>query len=307
MHCAIGIDVGGTKIAGGLVDLDSGRVRERQEIPTLPARGGSAVLDDALALAARLVRHGQDAGLDPVGVGVGVPELVDAQGRVTSHQTIGWDTLPVQARFSDLLPAVVESDVRAAALAEARYGAGCSYRQFVYVTVGTGISHTLVLDGRPFAGARGNALIFASGTLTLQCPHCGQPVSHVLEEYASGPALVRRYNELSGQTAQDGQAVITAAANREQAAVTVVCSAGEALGVGVAWLVNTLDPEAVVVGGGLGLAGGLYWKCFVTALRQHIWAAASRELPVAPAQLGVDAGVVGAAACCADMEVSEPP
>jgi glucokinase len=79
-------------------------------------------------------------------------------------------------------------------------------------------------------------------------------------------------------------------------AIRVVETAGEALGVSVGWLVNVLDPEAVIVGGGLGLAGGLYWESFISSTRAHIWAEAARNLPVLPAALGAEAGLIGAAA-----------
>ena len=102
-----------------------------------------------------------------LGIGVGVPELVDPVGNISSAHTLAWQGDGVRAAFSSLAPAVVESDVRAGALAEAMFGAGRGYRLFVYVTVGTGISSTLVQDGRPFAGARGNALILASSPFTI--------------------------------------------------------------------------------------------------------------------------------------------
>ncbi|NJN82023.1 MAG: ROK family protein [Caldilineaceae bacterium] len=122
-------------------------------------------------------------------------ELVDRAGNVTSAHTIDWRDLPVQSLLSELLPTVVESDVRAPALAEARYGAGREYPLFVYITVGTGISSCLVIDGEPFAGARGNALVLATMPLTTTCSECGARLSPVLEEFASGPALARRFEK----------------------------------------------------------------------------------------------------------------
>src|SRR5262245_28415006 len=152
--CAIGIDVGGTKIAGGVVALHTGEVLARRSIPTGAARGGAAVLDDALALADDLRARARELGVAVQGIGVGVPGLVDVEGNVTSGHAIAWRGAPVQERFSRLAPAAIESDVRAHALAEARFGAGRPFRLFVFVTVGTGISSCLVQDGRPYAGAR---------------------------------------------------------------------------------------------------------------------------------------------------------
>jgi glucokinase len=162
--------------------------------------------------------------------------------------------------------------------------------------VGTGISSCLVLAGRPFAGARGNALILASSPWSTICPACGTEAGLVLEEFASGPALVTRYNRQSAQPAARAEEVLARVESGDLIAAEVVRSAGAALGNSVGFLINVLDPEAVVVGGGLGLAGGLYWESFENSARDHIWADATRRLPIVPAQLGVDAGLIGAAA-----------
>jgi glucokinase len=293
---AIGIDVGGTKIAGGIVDLANGRIVTRIVVPTAPERGGEAVLADALSLAGRLKADADERGGMVRGIGVGVAELVDPQGCIRSAHLIGWEELPVQERFGRIVPAVIESDVRAAALAEARYGAGRSFGLFVYLTVGTGISSCLVQEGRPFAGARGNALVLASAPLTVPCAVCGKPTRHVLEEYASGPALVARYRQRSSRPVERAQDVMAAVAAGDEVAAEIVRSAAEALGSSVGFLVNVLDPEAVIVGGGLGLAGGLFWESLVCSTRAHVWSEATRGLPILPAALGVDAGLIGAAA-----------
>ena len=294
--CAIGLDVGGTKIAAGLVAHPSGSVLSRRTIPTLPQRGGKAVLCDTLALAEGMMEEAGKRNLDLLGIGVGVPELVDPEGNITSSHSLDWQGMSVQREFFRLAPAIVESDVRAGALAEAMYGAGRGYRLFVYVTVGTGISSTLVQDGLPFAGARGNALIMASSPFTTECSSCGTVLNPVLEAYASGPALVARYSCCASREAERGEDVTAAAEAGDETAIKVVTSAGEALGNSVAFLVNVMDPEAVVVGGGLGSAGGLYWDSFVASTRAHIWAENSRALPIVPAAMGADSGMIGAAA-----------
>jgi glucokinase len=290
--CAIGLDVGGTKIAGGVVEFPAGRVRVKQTILTRPQRGGEAVLEDALNLAESLLAEAAQLKLTVSGIGLGVCELVDLQGNITSGHTVAWRGLPIRGAFARLAPAVVESDVRAHALAEATVGAGQGFKSFVYVTVGTGISSCLVLESRPYPGARGNALILATGPLTTLCSVCGAVTEQVLEEFASGPALAARYQ----RGAASGEAVLAAVVAGDPAAIEVVRTAGEALGNSVGWLANVLDPEAVIVGGGLGLAGGLYWDSFVASTRAHIWSDSTRDLPILPAALGAEAGVIGAAA-----------
>ena len=235
-------------------------------------------------------------GLAVQGIGVGVAELVDLAGNVTSAHTIDWPGLSAQAAFSKLAPAIVESDVRAPALAEAMFGAGRSYRLFAYVTIGTGISYCLVQDGKPYAGARGNALVLTSGPLTFRCPGCGAVSQSIVEEIASGPALAAHYSQLSAVQVTKAEAVLAAVEAGDTIAIQTVETAAEALGSSVGFMINLLDPEAVIVGGGLGLAGGLYWDRFVASTRAHIYADATRDLPIRQASLGVDAGLIGAAA-----------
>ena len=263
MTRAIGIDVGGTKIAAGLVDTASGEVEARLERGTRAERGPAAVLDDCRALAQRLA-----AGQAGVPVGIGICELVDLEGRTQSAQTIDWRDLDVPSAFERIGPAVVESDVRAAAVAEARFGGGRDVAELLYVTVGTGISSCLIVNGRAYAGARGNAICFGA-----------PPV----EEVASGLGVAaaggrERAEDVFADPALDG----------------VVETAAAALGAGLAWLVNALDPGAVVLGGGLGLVER-YRDLAVAAMRPLIFADNTRDVPVLPAELGADAGVIGAA------------
>lgn len=295
-RCVIGLDVGGTKIAGGLVDAVTGRVLTRMVTPTLAKRGGQAVLDDTVELARQLTGQAVEMDYLLLGIGVGLCELVDPQGKVTSAYHFDWCNLPVQPALNELAPTVVESDVRAGALAEARFGAGQPYQIFCYVTVGTGISSCFVQAGRPYAGARGNALVLATMPLTTTCTTCGTELHPVLEEFAAGPALAARYNQVKAEPVNGGQAVFAAAARGDQHAQEIIRSAGAALGNSVAFLCNVLDPEAVIVGGGLGLAGGLYWESFVQATRNHIYADNTRQLPILQSALGPDAGLIGAAA-----------
>jgi glucokinase len=298
-HCAIGLDVGGTKIAGGVVTFPSGQLLMKAMQPTAPQRGGVAVLTEALDLTQWLLTEARRVNLTPMGVGVGLCELVDLDGRVTSGHTVAWQGLPVQARFASLAPARIESDVRAHALAEAAFGAGQGYRQFVFVTIGTGISCCWVQDGRPHAGAQGNALILASSPLTTTCSHCGIVLHPILEEFASGPAIVARYNAQTTRTMTRAEEVLAAIETGDAIALDVVRSAGEAVGVSVGWLVNVLDPEAVIVGGGLGSAPGVFWESLVGSARAHIWSDESRAVPIVPAALGPDAGMIGAATALA--------
>ena len=294
---AIGLDIGGTKIAAGVVLWPAGEVLQRTIIPTNPTRGGEAVLKDTLDLAGQLLDWARLEGIEVAGIGAGVAELVDCEGNVTSSCTIDWRNRPVQQRLSEIAPAQVESDVRAAAVGEAIFGAGRGHPLFVYVTVGTGISYCLMQNGQPLKGAKGNAITMASSPLSTVCTHCGAKLHPVLEEFASGPAIATRFAQShDGEPAETCEEVFRAASNGDKVATEILTSAGEALGVSVAFLVNVLDPEMIVVGGGLGMAGGLYWDAFQRSCREHIFADNSRGLPIVSAKLGTHAGLAGAAA-----------
>jgi glucokinase len=295
---AIGVDIGGTKCAAGLVRLDEGRVIARRELATHPERGGMAVLKDVIALIQSLQQDAKQLCVQPYSIGIGICELVSRDGRILSEATIRWqDDKLMHEKLSALsLPLKIDADVRAGARGEALYGAGRDCHSFVYVTVGTGISACLVFDSKPYAGARGLTGTFASSNGLIPGTdgrlHMGPP----LESFASGPALAARYAEEHPDFQGAATEVLRLAASEDSVAKNIVASAGTALGAAIASLVNILDPETVVIGGGLGLAAGLYRESIEVALRRHVWSELHRDLKIMSAQLGSDAGIVGAAA-----------
>ncbi len=291
----IGVDVGGTKLAAGAVDPGSGTVTLRDQRPTAPERGPEAVAADIVSMVETIAEAMRNEGRAPAAIGVGVPELVDAEGCIRSAHLLDWSDLPLTQRLADIAPAHITSDVRAGALAEATFGAGKDFELFAYVSIGTGISSAVVQDGEPLVGARGGALVLSSGSLGVPCPECSNWTEFVLETYASGPALARRYAEATNQPISDAVSVIAAANSGEPAAIQIVDSAADALGSALGWLVNVIDPEAIVVGGGLGLAPGRYLDRLEYATRDHIWNPGARTLPFLSATLGADAGLIGAA------------
>ncbi len=258
MSVLLGVDVGATKLAAARVDTSDGRVLSSLRRATAPERGADAVLADVRALTAEL--GGGAAGL-------AICEVVDPAGRVRSAETVDWRDADLAATF-----AVVESDVRAAAVAEARFGAGRGATDFLYVSVGSGVSHCLVVDGRPRAGAHGSAIC------------TGAPL---VEQWSGGLALARRSGHASAE-----------AALADPAAEAVVADGAARLGLALAALVNALDPGAVVIGGGLGLHDG-YRARVEAALRAAVYDPAARDVPLLRAGLGADAAVIGAALAAA--------
>ena len=299
---AVGIDIGGSKIAAGLVDLSNGAIVERRQVATDGSDGGASALAAAVDLALALIHEGESRELALTGIGVGVPELVDTGGIVRSSYNFAWAGTALAECFATAMPdgmpaAMIESDVRAAARAEMLFGAARKHRICAYVTVGTGISYCLCIDGKPYAGAHGYAIHFASTPLSMRCSACGSLQAPVVEELASGPGLARAFATATGAPTGSAEQVLAEAVSGHPVAGAVVADAARLLGASIGMLINMLDPEAVVIGGGLGTAEGPYWPALVAATRTHIFAEDCREIPILHAALGADAGIVGAAAC----------
>jgi glucokinase len=297
----LGIDAGGTKIAAGIVDLDNGDILRRESIATDAARGGLAVLDDTVALAKRIAMSAESA---IESIGIGVPEIVDATGAIRTGAVIDWLGLPYRERFGAIAPTTIEADVRAAALAEARFGAGIARSSFVYVTIGTGISSTIVLGGRPLPGARGGALVMASSPLDVTCAHCGERSTVILEEFAGGPAIARRYSEATGRNVPGAIDVVAMAERGDERAREILASSGREIGVSIAFLINVIDPESIVIGGGLGSAGEVFREELIASTRRHIWNPAARDLPIDRARFGPESGIIGAALAASTQQRS---
>jgi glucokinase len=258
----VGIDVGGSKILAATVDVTHGDVLRELRTETPVSAGGAAVLEACAELVRELVPGGANA------VGIGLCEFVDLSGVPTSAFTVDWRGLDVAGAFGGNAGVCVESDVRAAALAEARFGEAARYGSFVYLTVGSGVSYCLVLDGHAYTGARGNAIVVGA-----------PPV----EQTSGGLALAERAG------VERAEFVL-----KDPAHTSLVDEAADELGLALAGLVNALDPEAVVVGGGLGLVDR-YREGLVASARAAIEHEATRELPIVAATLGPRSGVVGAA------------
>lgn len=306
---AVGIDIGGTKVAAGRVGPD-GAVQQRTRRAT-PA--GAEAIDDLVVDVVRELAGGR-----AVPVGVGAAGLIDPEGGVLYAPNVAWVDYPLRKVLSDRLGAtvVVDNDANVAAWGEYRCGAASDAQaSMVMLTVGTGVGGGLVVGGQLVRGANGlgaelgHVIVLEGGP---QCP-CGN--HGCLEALASGTAIGRFAQEavasgsvpdgsaLHRASPLDGKAVTTAAEAGDPAAVDVLAQAGRWLGVGIASIVNALDPEVVVVGGGAMRAGELLLAPAREAAAARIIGRRHRTPPpVIPASLGDDAGLVGAALLAADRD-----
>jgi glucokinase len=290
MALAIGVDIGGTKVAAGVVD-DEGRVLDRCRRAT-PDSDAAAALD-AVVDAVSELRARREVGA----VGVAAAGYVSAdRSTMLFAPNLPWQQVPVRDLLAERLglPVDVENDANAAAWAEARYGAARGERDVVCLTVGTGIGAGLLLDGRLYRGAYGIAGEPGHLRVVPDGLPCGCGNRGCLEQYASGTAL-ERYAAERG-LAVSGPEVTEAARAGDGRAVAAFTEAGAWLGQGLADLSAVLDPAVYVIGGGVADAGELLLAPARAAFERALSGRAHR--PVAglrAAELGNDAGLVGAA------------
>jgi glucokinase len=290
---ALGIDVGGTKVALVLSDAEGTVLGERRLLNRHQPDAGAlleAVVREAVALA-----NERPAGSSLAGTGVGICELVGPTGEVESATTIPWRRADLEDALSPVGPLTLEADVRAAAVAEAVFGAGRPFPTFGYVTLGTGISSTFVRDGEALIGAHGAAQLLGSARIMLPCPHCGRMLETSLEDVASGAGISQRYRERTGLDVAGSEEVVAAAAGDDPAAGQILVEAADALGSFLALFVNLFDPHAMVLGGGLLSKETPLRDRVLEASRSHIWAASACSTPFLVGELGPNAGAIGAA------------
>lgn len=285
---ALAVDVGGTKLLAGLVTR-TGEIIESVETSTpRSAAGADPGLVAFLASAHELAERARAGGHVVRAAGAGFPEYV-RDDALTSAEVVAWERQPA-AVLSDVVPGVpvvIEGDVRCAAVAEA-HARGASGLLF-YVSWGTGLSSTIVLDGVPLPSRRGEALALGEWPVSARV----EPAwDGNLEQYAAGRSLGRRYAVRAGAEV-DGRTVVERAEAGEPVATDVVESAARALAHALAQVVHVLDPDLIVLGGGLGTSGSrppaLVAELLPTLLHRQ------GPAPVEPARTGPQAGLVGAA------------
>ena len=278
MKVAVGIDVGGTKIAGALVDAD-GTIMHRVKIPTARTEAGADPEASGTAAVAReLLAQASSLGLEVAAAGVGVPEYVTPAGEIASSEVLDWSRDDLR-KICPEVSLVVESDVRCGALGEAACGHGRHSRSMVYVSLGTGISHSLVIDGEIWPGHRGEAIAF--GELRVEGASLLFPdAAPSLERQASGRSLeaVARPDR-----ADSGSSSVDEMSRR----------AGRLVAASLASLVHLMDPEIIVLGGGLGSGRGPYSDAVIDHA-EELFSTRPDPPRVRRSMLGPDAGLVGA-------------
>ena len=284
----LAIDCGGTKISGAIVDsnfemLAYEIVSSRESVDGI----ADPELRRTKSLISTLVARADVLGISLVGAAAGFPEYVNLSGLLTTRENIDWPEQP-KYDFAALtsFPWVIESDVRCAGLAEARFGAGRVHRDFVYITISSGISHTHFIDGRAITGDEGEAIGFG----LLEIDLAGE--TYLLENYCSGLGIARRFGQIVGDYSLNAREIFD---HFESDAIArdIIETAAYVLGTEIAKFAKSLPTESIVIGGGLWSGSRKYQELVTAAFKR-----ASESMRISPQILNAEvehSGVVGAA------------
>lgn len=310
---AIGVDVGGTRIAAGLVERKG---RMLQEVRTLtPAEAGPfAIVDAIIGLIEQIAAGAHPAEI--AGIGVGLPAQIDFL-----KQTVEFCTnLPIAGVDMRSLimsrvrqSVAIDNDGNCAGIGESRFGAAKGVRDFVMITLGTGVGGALVFDGEPYRGSRGLGGELGHMVIQLDGPPCPCGGTGHIESFLGRPAIAARGREAAGEyrgrairdeaggdaTKVTAENVVNAALKGDEVAREILLEAGTILGRALVGIVNLLNPKLIVVGGGIGESCGFLVERAAEVVNAEALAG-RRDVRMVQAELGNDAGVLGAAALAFD-------
>lgn len=283
---AIGIDIGGSKTLVGVVDASTGGIVELGELAT-PGQGepGDRFLDE-LGDAVRDL-----SGAAALPLGVGICELVETDGEIVSAHRVSLTSDALRSMFGFAPIVVIEADVRAAALAEAAHGSGRDLKHWIYANAGTGVATVLMQGGQPYLGSRGRTLSAGMSPVAF-VPEAADGA--VVEDFAGGAGMLQHARSI-GFDFPAVSDLIEAAGSGAAAARKVLDTGGAVMGRALGFLANALDPEAIVLGGGVAMGDAGYFAACERALHETIWHPDSSLPPLLRAGLGRNSGLVGAA------------
>lgn len=300
-----GIDLGGTTCKLGLFQVD-GTLMEKWEIPTDTRENGKNVLPDIAASVEEKIRQHHISREQIIGAGIGVPGAVNNEGVVNRCINLGWGIVPVSKELSSLLsvPVYTANDANVAALGEAWTGSGNGYSSIAMITLGTGIGGGVILDGQiinGFHGAAGELGHIVVNPEEQDACNCGN--HGCIEQYASATGIVRQARKQLAESSVDSvlrkeqdisaKSVFDAAKAGDVLAKKIAEEVCDMLGRVIGTICNVINPEAVIIGGGVSRAGDILLELVQEGFRNSVFHA-SRDTVIRLASLGNDAGIYGA-------------
>lgn len=305
----IGIDLGGTNLKAGVVDAD-GKILHRLSIKTNSHADSQTISNQILSLIAEIIQCARVKESDMIGVGLGSPGLVDKKGETIlfSPNLPRWRNIPIKRivaeRFSK--PCVLENDANAAAWGEKWVGAGKDVSSLVMLTLGTGIGGGIVIDNKLWRGANNVAAEIGHMVIQMDGPQCNCGNRGCVEVYASATGMVRRFRELlrSGISSAlkisdeiTAKMINDAAIQGDRASLNIIEETGRYLGIALINIMHVLNPEMIVLAGGMIGSGELLMNPIRQVTQQRAFEASYKDTKIVFSQLGNDAGIIGAAGC----------
>ena len=312
----IGIDVGGTNVKIALVS-DEGKIIYSNSVPTYANMGYEYTVNNIKQAIRDLMKETNTTEKEIEGIGFDFPGQVDCKTGVVklAPNIPGWVNVPIAKMIEEEfhIPTKIDNDVRCAALGELKFGAGKGCENFICITVGTGIGSGIVINGKVVRGAANAA--GELGHIKLQMtggPICGCGDTGCLEAFASGPAIVAMAQDyIKGgkstkfrEMAADGEItpymVAKAAEAGDPVAKRIFEIVGEYIGIGLTSVINLLNPEKVIIGGGVAESGELLLEPIRRTIKNRAMVVAGNSVEIVPAKLGNSAGVIGASMLIAE-------
>lgn len=312
MSYVVGMDLGGTNLRAAVVD-ESGRILSRARVATGAADGPDAVIARMAECAKAAWEDASLAPSDILAIGVGAPGPLNTRtGTVIEAPNLpGWKNIPLGARLEEAagVTVFVENDANAAAWGEKWAGAGRDVQSLIMLTLGTGVGGGIVIDGKLLHGIDDTAAEIGHITIRPDGPVCGCGNHGCLEALASATALARRARELvasgggkiiaelaGGDASRiEARTVHEAILRGDEDARELMAAVGADLGIAIAGLVNVLNPEMVILGGGMIGAGEYLFEPVRAEVRKRAFPVPAERARIVPAELGDDAGIIGAA------------
>ncbi|HEV2067040.1 MAG TPA: ROK family protein [Thermomicrobiales bacterium] len=322
---AIGVDFGGTKVLAAVVNVDSGKVVGTGKNRTSASDGPDELMERIYSTCDAALKDAKRTGKDLEAIGIGIAGQVDPDSGIlvgTANLSRSVVDLPIAKHIEDRygVKAALRNDVHIAAIGEARFGAGKGIDDFLCVFVGTGIGGAIVRGGELVRGATGNAGELGHTMIQVDGRICGCGGRGHLEAYASRTAIT---NALMGELRRGQESILTelmpdvdparpsgaairsgvlkkAMAAKDEVTLRIVLSAGEYLGLGLASIVNFLNPTRIILGGGVIEAVDVFFETAARITRRESFPSAGSEVEIVRAALGDNSGVIGAAVIAAE-------
>lgn len=309
LRYGIGVDLGGTTVKSGLVN-SGGKIETQCALPSLGDEGPKAVVGQIKQAIQEIVKRANGKSLD--GIGIGAPGVVVKEGGVVKNppNLSGWNEIPlgdeIQKTFQ--MKVEVENDANAAAIAEAKFGAGKKYPNFLFVIWGTGVGGGIISDGKIYRGPFGGAGEIGHISINYNGPKCKCGAKGCVEAYIGQKHLSRRAAKIlkhhprskilnfAGELSKIEPLHISQAAEAgDKIARRILVEAGSFLGVAIAAVMNTLDFRVSIIGGGISAAGNYVFDAITESAKAHVLTPLKNDIIVIPAVLGNSAGILGAA------------